>query len=188
MNATEIVKHLFATKKGLLIVGVLGFVILGIVDEFSRTSEISERGCKNVEDCLANNKFSEARSYLSKMSDFDLRKRNLNRKIISSEVSYYLEANEVPMAKRSLDEYVFESQFSVIARLNGNNLYNEEVDWYNGLVIKILPKINDISEKNALVATQRPSARAVGIESKSDEGGAYDLYRFELIEPHASTP
>lgn len=176
-------KWLVAKKRRVVVTGFLFlfvFVMIGSLFEESKKADmISERGCKNVEDCLIKYKFEEARLFNSEMSSFSFEKHDDLRSIISAEISYYLSNDAKVMALRSIQEYSFDEAINNQGEIDDNEMYNEIATWYNSNIKKLIVEFEDDSKTvNSLVYSIKPIAVAGKLISKSDKGEAWDIYSF----------
>ena len=119
--------------------------------------------CLNIDDCITNFMFEEARQYASE----DGSGRSGMQKIISSEVSYYASQQELDMAFRSIMEYTFSNGFKAQGRKDDNEYYNEEVNWYNSVVETILVDFeSDETKLKKLLYSIKPLAKIGEIMSR----------------------
>ena len=112
-------------------------------DTENRIDEIESLGCENFEDCITKYKFEEARKYESELNQFHSKKRGALRKIITSEITYYISNSLSKMAFNSIYEYTFRSSAELQSRRDGNDSYNEEANWYNSQIEKIVIEFED---------------------------------------------
>jgi hypothetical protein len=117
----------------ILIYAISGLVMLvgGLYTASERENLADERGCADVDDCIAQYKFREARQYASGRA-YKL------RKIISAEVTYFMDNDAEKRALGTIKEYNFEESPDLSLTLYNNQYYNEEVFWYNNQLKKIL--------------------------------------------------
>lgn len=120
--------------------GVL--VILNGLIESSEREKIfeersQERGCDNVDDCLSQYKFNEARQFMSEKRIWD--RGGYLRLIISAEVTFFMSNDSEERALSVLREYTFDRSPDMGPYESDWNVdYNEEVNWYNDQLEEII--------------------------------------------------
>lgn len=118
--------------------GVL--VILNGLIESSEKEKISkERGCDNVNDCLSQYKFEEARQFMSLTNSLYSTKNLMLRQIISAEVTFFMSNDSEERALSVLREYTFYGSPDMGPYESYWNVdYNKEVNWYNDQLEEII--------------------------------------------------
>jgi hypothetical protein len=133
----------------LLIIGIL-FLITVISERINSNDEnelSNNLGCINISDCLTKYKFEEARTYHSKLGEFDLNKQSGIKNIITAEISYYLSNDSKDIALSSILEYSFHYSPIYQGERNENNSYNEESNWYNAQLEKLITVFEHDTDK-----------------------------------------
>lgn len=122
----------------ILIYAISGLVMLvgGLYTASERENLAEERGCANVDDCVTQYKFKEARQYASE-GGYSARAYKL-RKIISAEVTYFMDNDAEKRALGAIKEYNFVESPDLSSAVHLNKDYNEEVFWYNNQLKKII--------------------------------------------------
>ena len=178
-------KWLIAKKRRVVIAA---FILLGIIEVIfemvggavqsaENAEKAEERGCANIEDCITKYKFEEARNYYADAGGYD---KDKMRKIVSSEVSYYVSQGALDMALRTVNEYAFENGFEPQGRTSENEDYNEEANWYNTMIEKTLVDFeDDKANLKKLIYSIKPLANIGEIFKKSEEDEYYDEYTFD---------
>jgi hypothetical protein len=178
-------KWLVAKKRRVAIAAfiLIGFIqvifemIGGAAQSSENAQKLEERGCANIEDCITKYKFEEARNYYTDAGGYD---KDKLRKIVSSEVSYYVSQGALEMALRSVNEYDFEHGFEPQGRTSDNEEYNKEANWYNTMIEKTLVDFEaDEANLKKLIYSIKPLANIGKIFKKSEEEEYYDEYTFD---------
>tara|TARA_B100000768_G_scaffold109652_1_gene101675 strand:- start:319 stop:1104 length:786 start_codon:yes stop_codon:yes gene_type:complete len=163
-----------------ILLGILQVIfemISGVAQNSENAQKLEERGCANLEDCITKYKFEEARNYYDEKYNFNEDKL---RKIVSSEVSYYVSQGALEMALRSVNEYDFFHGFEPQGRSDENTYYNEEVNWYNTMIEKTLVDFEeDKVNLKKLIYSIKPLAKIGKIFKKSEKNEYQDKYTYD---------
>jgi hypothetical protein len=146
----------------LAFLGFLGFSIMrdAVIPSISEYFTKVERGCDNMDDCIAKFMFDEATLFLNDKHSSGWDKLEKEQKIRKAQVNYLLLNDAHEQAYVLMADYHFNRSFPDDDW--GFSRYNEEVEWFNQvvesiiiesqnnkeLVIKLINLIKPISEKD----------------------------------------
>jgi hypothetical protein len=164
-----------STKRTFISIGILIWIVLPIlvyVPAFIfNVIDASSKGCNDVDDCLTQYKFEEARSYSSYSSD--------DFKILKAEISYFLSEGNLELPYRSFTEFdYFISSCEQISTGDGNDTYNKDALEYNKLIQTMLPYYEDDKIKLTILINSIYPKCVIGKLTGTKDSWDYDLYNY----------
>ena len=166
----------------------LGFRILTyyVIPSTSNFLTKVERGCDDMDDCIAKYKFDEATLYVNE-NPWDYEGPDDKRKIRKANVNYFLLNTANEQAYMLMADYHFESSFPTSDYWL--DAYNVEVEWFNQVVESIIIESENNQELlRKLILMLKPLAKkdikASRRDKKKDHYIADDSRKKELLKKY----
>lgn len=176
----KIFKWIFKNKKtsSIIFVGLLFSVFI-----FSYQTTAEKRGCENVDDCIAKNKFDEAKLYNHDASQrttwnvifgggWNHDKDENNKKIIKSQVNYFIINKACQQAYVLIADYNF-----AYGENHVHYQYNLEANWFNELLEELITECENNRELLQKAINLYRSVKV--LDKKASKTSTYDVYKLD---------